>query len=61
MKADKQSTVFLSFQRSTQEEDARVPWLCAGRQASSQKTNEEELVNGLPYMDINCQCYTHSS
>lgn len=61
MKAFKQSSVFLSFQRSTLEEDARVPWLCAGRRASSQKMNEEELVSGLPYMGINCQCYTRSS
>lgn len=52
MKAGKQSTVFLSFQRSTQEEDARVPWLCAGRQASLQKMTEEEQVSSLPYKGI---------
>lgn len=34
--------LFLSFQRSTREEDTRVPWLCAGRQASSQKATEED-------------------
>lgn len=49
MKAGKQSAVFLSFQTSTQEEDARVLWLCAGRRASLQKTNEEDQVNSLPY------------
>ena len=61
LKAGKQSAVFLSFQTSTQEEDARVLWLCAGRRASLQKTNEEDQVNRLPYMGINCQCFTHTS
>lgn len=27
--------------------DARVPWLCAGRQASSQKTTEELQVKRM--------------
>lgn len=58
MKTGKHSAVFLSFQRSTQAEDARVPWLCAGRQASLQKMTKEEQVNSLPYKGIDCQCCT---
>lgn len=57
VKKGKQSAVFLSFQRSTQVEDARVPWLCAGRQASLQKMTKEEQVSSLPYKGNGFQSY----